>query len=166
MYPGNYATQHPDRAAFIMASTSEAVSYREFEARTNRLAHLLRANDLQRLDHYSIFMENNNRYLECCAAGERAGLYYTCINHYLKGEELSYILDNSESKILIVSQAKLAVAQEALETSTGVSLCLVVDCDVSELPANHRSGLSYAVFSTATDAYPDTPIVDLSLIHI
>ena len=30
MYPGNYATQHPDRAAFIMASTSEAVSYREF----------------------------------------------------------------------------------------------------------------------------------------
>ena len=56
MYPGNYATQHPDRAAFIMASTSEVVSYREFEARTNRLAHLLRANDLQRLDHYSIFM--------------------------------------------------------------------------------------------------------------
>ena len=163
MYPGNHATQHPDRAAFIMASTSEAVSYREFEARTNRLAHLLRANDLQRLDHYSIFMENNNRYLECCAAGERAGLYYTCINHYLKGEELSYILDNSESKVLIVSKAKLAIAQAALESSKGVSLCLVVDCEVSELPANHRSGLSYAVFSTATDAYPDTPIVDESL---
>ena len=43
MYPGKYATQHPDRPAFIMASTGEAVSYREFEARSNRLAHLLRA---------------------------------------------------------------------------------------------------------------------------
>ena len=34
MYPGKYAAQHPDRPAFIMASTGEAVTYREFEART------------------------------------------------------------------------------------------------------------------------------------
>jgi len=99
MYPGSYAQTHPDRAAFIMAGTGEAVSYREFEARSNQLAHLLRDHDLKRLDHFSIFMENNNRYLECCSAGERAGLYYTCINHYLKGEELAYILNNSESRI-------------------------------------------------------------------
>ena len=43
MYPGDYAKQHPDRAAFIMASTGETVTYSEFEARTNQLAHLLRA---------------------------------------------------------------------------------------------------------------------------
>ena len=82
MYPGEYAEQHPDRPAFIMASTGESVSYREFEERSNRLAHLLRAHGLERLDHYSIFMENNDRYLEACAAGERAGLYYTCVNSY------------------------------------------------------------------------------------
>ena len=50
MYPGQYATRHPDRAAFIMASTGEAVSYREYEARSNRLAHLLRSHGLKRLD--------------------------------------------------------------------------------------------------------------------
>ena len=43
MYPGKYASQHPDRPAFIMAKTGEAVSYRDFEARSNGLAHLLRA---------------------------------------------------------------------------------------------------------------------------
>ena len=69
MYPGKYASQHPDRAAFVMASTGETVSYREFEARANRLAHLLRAHGLRRLDHYSIYMENNDRYLEACSAG-------------------------------------------------------------------------------------------------
>jgi len=95
MYPGKYATLNPERPAFIMASTGEAVSYREFEARSNQLAHLLRDQGLKRLDHYSIFMENNSRYMETCAAGERAGLYYTCINHYLKGDELAYILNNS-----------------------------------------------------------------------
>ena len=54
MYPGEYATAHPDRAAFVMASTGESVTYREYEARANRLAHLLRAHGLARLDHYSI----------------------------------------------------------------------------------------------------------------
>ena len=67
-------------------STGETVTYRELEARSNRLAHLFRERGLQRLDHYSIFMENNSRYLEACGAGERSGLYYTCVNSYLTAE--------------------------------------------------------------------------------
>jgi len=34
-------------------------------------------------------MENNNRYLEACGAGERSGLYYTCVNSYLTASELA-----------------------------------------------------------------------------
>ena len=45
-----------------------------------------------------------------CGAGERAGLYYTCINSYLTAEEVAYIVDNSESQVLITSLAKLPVA--------------------------------------------------------
>ena len=97
MYAGKHAQTRANQPAFIMASTGETVSYAELEARTNRLAHLLRAHGLKRLDHYAIFMENNNRYLEACGAGERAGLYYTCVNSYLKADELAYILQNSES---------------------------------------------------------------------
>ena len=103
MYVGKYADINPDRPAFIMASTGESVSYREYDNRTNQLAHLLRELGLNRLDHYAIFMENNNRYLEACGAGERSGLYYTCINSYLKADELAYILNNSESKVVITS---------------------------------------------------------------
>ena len=127
MYPGKYAAQHPDRPAFIMANTGEAVSYRDFEARSNRLAHLLRAQGLKRLDHYAIFMENNNRFLEACSAGYRAGLYFTCINSFLTAEELAYIVNNSESQLLITSRAKLDVAREALKSCPQVKLCLVVD---------------------------------------
>ena len=43
-------------------------------------------------------MENNSRYLEACGAGERSGLYYTCVNSYLTAGELAYILTNSESQ--------------------------------------------------------------------
>lgn len=163
MYPGKYAQQNPDRPAFIMAGTGETVSYRDYEARTNQLAHLLRAQGLNRLDHYSIFMENNNRYLECCGAGERSGLYYTCINHYLKGDELAYILNNSESRVLIVSQDKLAVAREALAACPSIALCLVVGGVATDLPKAGTDGLEFQVFEDAVAPYPTTPIADESL---
>ena len=98
MYTGKHAHLRPLQPAFIMAGSGEAVTYAELEARSNRLAHLLRNRGLKRLDHYAIFMENNGRYLEACGAGERSGLYYTCINSYLTGNELAYILANSESR--------------------------------------------------------------------
>ena len=53
MYPGRHARERAGQAAFIMASTGESVSYAEYEARANRLAHLLRARGLGRLDHYA-----------------------------------------------------------------------------------------------------------------
>src|SRR6185312_8908679 len=127
MYTGKHTRLRPLQPAFIMASTGEAVTYAELEGRSNRLAHLFRQHGLRRLDHYAIFMENNSRYLECCGAGERAGLYFTCVNSYLTPGELAYIVNNSESRILITSTAKLDVAREALRECPKVELCIVVD---------------------------------------
>jgi long-chain acyl-CoA synthetase len=56
-----------------MAQSGEVITYAELDRRSTRLAHVLRAHGLARLDHYAIFMENNARYIECCAAGARAG---------------------------------------------------------------------------------------------
>ena len=109
MYTGKHAYLRPLQPAFIMASTGETVTYRELDARSNRLAHLFRKCGLRRLDHYSIFMENNNRYLEACSAGERSGFYYTCVNSFLTAGELAYILTNSQSRVLITSDRKTHV---------------------------------------------------------
>ena len=106
MYTGKHARLRPLQPAFIMASTGEAVTYVELEARSNRLAHLFRKHGLKRLDHYAIFMENNLPYVECCSASERAGLYYTCINSYLTVPELAYVAYNCCAKVLITSQEK------------------------------------------------------------
>src|SRR5579883_531425 len=155
MYPGSHAKIRPDQPAFVMAQSGEAVTYAELERRTNRLAHLLRATGLRRLDHYSIFMENNARYVECCGAGERAGLYYTCVNSYLTPEELAYILANSESKILITSMAKRGVAVEALAHCPAIERCLVVD--------GPGDGGRVVNLDNATSDRPDTPIPDEAL---
>ena len=105
MYPGQHSVSRPQQVAVIMAETGGTVTYAELEARTNRLAHLLRASGLRRLDHYSIFMENKARYVESCGAGERTGLYFTCVNSHLTPDELAYILNNSDSKVLTTSKA-------------------------------------------------------------
>ena len=155
MYPGTHAKMRADQPAFIMAATGETVSYGELEARTNRLAHFLRSRGLNRLDHYSIFMENNARYLESCGAGERAGLYFTCINSFLKADELAYIINNSESRVLIFSEEKRAVAMEALRQCPKIEVSLVVDG-----PGDGKSTLN---LDEATAGFPATPIADESV---
>jgi long-chain acyl-CoA synthetase len=152
MYPGKQAYLRPLQPAFIMANSGESVSYAELEARSNRLAHLFRKHGMKRLDHYAIYMENNSRYLEACAAGERSGLYYTCVNSYLTGSELAYIVDNSESRILVTSVAKLEVAREALKLCPKIELCIVVD---GESESERIVGLQ-----EATRGLPRTPIAD------
>jgi len=150
MYPGKRAFDRADEPAFIMANTGVVVTFREFEARANRVAHLLADVGLVRLDHFSIFMENNDRYLEVCSAGERSGLYYTCVNSYLKADELAYIVNNSESKVLFTSRALLPVAREALAQCPGVIACFVVGA------GDHDS--VFADFEQATSLYPSTPL--------
>ena len=152
MYPDKYAAKNPERAAFIMASSGQSVSYAEFEMRANRMAHLLCAEGLGQRDHFSIMMENNDRYLEACAAGERTGLYYTCINSYLTADELAYRLDNSESQILITSMLKLGVAIDAVAQSNKVRKVLVVDAGANQLPEGFED------YATACQSFPVTPI--------
>ena len=163
MYPGHHVVEHPERPCFVMAETGEAVTYRDYDERCNRLAHLLRAHGLNRGDHYSVFMENNSRYLETCGAGERAGLYYTCINSHLTADETAYIIDNSESKVLITSAANQAVALDALRQCPKVSLCLIVGGGASAGGGIDRAGVTIDDYQTATSRYVTAPIGDQSL---
>ncbi len=161
MYPGKYAQQFADRPALIMAGSGQTLRYGELEARSNQLAHLLRAQGLQRLGHYAVFMENNLHFVEACIAGERSGLYYTCINAYLQADELAYILNNSESRLLITSAAKLAVARQALADCPGVTLCLVVGGGAA---VEGRAGAARITdYDSALAPCPGTPIADESL---
>src|SRR6516225_9712369 len=155
MYPGFQAKIRPHQPAIIMAQSGETITYAELDRRSKQLAHLLRASGLARLDHYAIFMENNARYIECCSAGERAGLYYTCINSYLTPDEAAYILDNSESKILITSAAKRDVALQAMAQCPRIERCLIAD--------GPGDGARVLNLDDTVGRLPVTPIADESL---
>ncbi len=103
MYPGYWSTRFPDKAAAIHSGTGETVTWRELDDRSNQLAQLFHAMGLRRGDHVAIFMENNLRYFEVVWSALRSGLYLTTVNRYLTTEEAGYIIDNSESQVLITS---------------------------------------------------------------
>jgi long-chain acyl-CoA synthetase len=74
------------------------------------------------------------------------------VNAFLTADELAYILNNSESKLLITSKAKRDVALAALPQCPNVASCLITD--------GPGDGAAIINLDEATDGLPDTPIVD------
>ena len=155
MYPGVHAERHPNQPALIMASSGATLTFAEFEANANRLAHLYRSVGLRRGDHVAMFMENHLRYFETMAAAERSGLYYTCINSFLTAEEVAYILDDCDAKVFITSRAKAEVAVAAASMTPKVKTFLCVDCDVAVGP--------FQPYDAAVAEFPPTLIPDEQL---
>ena len=72
MHPGIHAAEQPEKLAAIDSSTGASMTYAELEARSNRLAQLLRREGLQPGDHVALLLENTPRYLEAAWGAMRA----------------------------------------------------------------------------------------------
>jgi long-chain acyl-CoA synthetase len=155
MYAGDHAKSHPDQPAFIMATSGEVVTYGQFEAAANRLAHLFRDQGLRRRDHVAILMENNPRMLEVEGAAERTGLYYTTINSYLSADEVAYIVNDSEARVFVTSNAKREVAAELPALCPAVERWLMVDAGA---PPE-----GYERYGDVVAQYPAEPVADEQL---
>jgi fatty-acyl-CoA synthase len=127
MYPGKWGKEFPDKPAVVHAVTGATVTYGELNDRSNQMAQLMWDRGLRPGDHVSIFMENNPRYFEVVWAALRSGLYLTTINRYLTGEEAGYILDNSESKVLVTSHYLKEIAAELPRHAPGCTTWLMTD---------------------------------------
>jgi long-chain acyl-CoA synthetase len=95
VYAADQAAEHPDEPALIMAPSGRVVTWAEYEAGANQVAHLLRATGLRKGDHMAIFMENDPAMLLTEAGAERTGLYFTPVNSYLSAEEVAYVVNDS-----------------------------------------------------------------------
>lgn len=151
MHPATHAKTHPDRAAYIMASTGETVTYRQLDERSNQGAQLFRSMGLKTGDVIAILMDNHPRFFEIAWAAQRAGLYYACISSKLTSGEIEYIMTDCEAKVLITSPGVGPVTGELPPLLPGVKLFMV-----GEAKAPYES------FEAARQAMPNTPIADES----
>ena len=149
MHPCHHAKATPDKPAYIMASSGETVTYGELEARSNQIAHAFRALGLQAGDTLAIFAENSARYFEICWAAQRAGLYFVCISSRLTAPEATYIIEDSQARLLIASQGLRSVAEEVL-TLTQLQAYWSIDGQIS----------GYQALETLRAPFPESPIAD------
>src|SRR5947209_13916345 len=91
-----------NRQAIVCGDTH--YTWREFEQRTDALARGLAALGVQRGDRVAVMMLNCHRYLELYYACARMGAVIVPLNIRLARAEIVFILNDSETKVLVVDK--------------------------------------------------------------
>ncbi|HYD44934.1 MAG TPA: AMP-binding protein, partial [Phenylobacterium sp.] len=149
MHPSHHAKTHPNKPAFIMAESGEAVTFAELDARSNQGAHLFRSLGIGPGDPIAIFMENHPRYYEVLWAAQRSGVRYTAISSKLTAGEVEYIIGDSQAKAFFTSAQLMDVAKQAAANLSGVKLFSV---DGADAP--------FEDYIAARAEMPTTPVAD------
>jgi fatty-acyl-CoA synthase len=127
MHPSEHARNTPDKAAYVMSPSGTVVTYAQLDDRSMRGARLLRRWGVNAGDHIAVFMENNHHYLQIIWAAQRAGIIVTPISSHSKVPEVKYILENSDSKVLIISGRMQSLAAELREQARSIAVFAMVN---------------------------------------
>lgn len=114
----------PDRSAFIFEG--KRITWSQADERINRLAHALLDLGAKREDRIAVFSKNCNEYLEAYFACARSATTCTAINYRLSPRELRYVIENSEAKIVIVTDEFLDVFEEIRPHLRTAEHCIVI----------------------------------------
>jgi len=96
------ARKFPGREAVVYGNTR--LTYREFNARINRLAHALMDMGINKGEKVAILLFNCNQYLEAYFALAKIGAIAVPLNFRLHPEELKYIVNDSDAVALILGE--------------------------------------------------------------
>ena len=151
MFPHEFALTTPNKAAIIMGSTGEVITYRQLDEAAIRLSNVLRDAGLNPGDHIALCLENHPRYLEILWGCHYAGLIYTACSSRLTSAELTYILNDCAAQAFITSHYKAEQALDIIDTIPDVHLRLMLDGTVD----------GYDSFEQTLAAASVTPLTDM-----
>lgn len=124
---GDWATRRAflcgDRVALI--DGDRQITYTEFDRRTDRLAHALRASGVRQGDRVAALMINSAAFLETLFATGKLGAVFVPVNFRLAAPEVTYLLGDSGAVAFLWSGmfsavARRACAAEAVQVRTRV----------------------------------------------
>jgi len=77
-------------------------TYREFDAAVNRTANMLRSNGIGKGDVVSLLLPNSAEYVIAYFACWKIGAVAGPVNSLLKRDEIAWVVDNSESRLMLI----------------------------------------------------------------
>ena len=119
-----WAQVHGDRPA-IHDPDGTSHSFAKINATANRLARLFRAHGLGTGDGLALICSNRAEFVEVLAATLRTGMRITPVNWHLTTDEIAYIIQDCEAKV-VVGEARVATVGPATAQCPDVVLKLSV----------------------------------------
>jgi fatty-acyl-CoA synthase len=165
MYIGDHLGRReiysPDKLAIVDAGKNPALrlTYREFNARANRLATWLQTvAGVKKGDRVAILARDGVEHLDCLFACGKIGAVHTAFNWRLHWRELIYLVELSQPKVLIYSD----------DFRDSVALLKAEICDTDHAIGQYLhiegTGIGGSLhFETAFQAMPPTPVLCESL---
>jgi acyl-CoA synthetase (AMP-forming)/AMP-acid ligase II len=99
----------PDRTAIVFEG--KKFSFGQLNERSNRLANALAELGVKKGDIVAILQVNCNHYLEAYYAVAKLGAIFAPLNFRAKADELTYMLNNCEARVLFVGERYLEMVQ-------------------------------------------------------
>ncbi len=150
IYITRSARYYPSLAA--LAFSDRRYSYSEFESRTNRLAQGLVNLGMPKGTHVAIQAANRPEIVETEVACYKGGFVRIPVNARLSTAETIYVLENSETRVLVADAAHMAPVLENLGALPSLECLLCID----RMPGNT---LYYEDFlEQAVDTFPDREV--------
>lgn len=149
---------HPDKTALVFGDKS--LTYSELEAESNRVANALLDLGVKKYDRVAILAHNTVHHvltwLGCC----KIGAVYLAINYLLKGNDISYCINHSESRVFVVEDALHELVTDVLDDMKTVQSFLWSDDMAGQAPPEDR----FRNFETWYKGYPaDEPKANLRI---
>jgi len=120
---------YPDReiASRVDDGSMHRYTYRDFHARVHRLAHVLASLGLEAADRIGTLCWNSWRHLELYFAIPCAGGVIHTLNPRLSSDQLAYIINHAEDRVVFVDSSLLPVLEAIRGDLTTVRRIVVVD---------------------------------------
>ena len=100
----------PDRAAMVFEGRT--ITYGEFSERVNALANALAELGVKKGDMVAMLQVNCPEFIEAYNAAAKLGAIYVPLNFRARKDELSYMLNNCEAKVLFVGERYAEMVME------------------------------------------------------
>jgi long-chain acyl-CoA synthetase len=97
----SHAQQNPQKPALVMNNI--VVTWRELDKKTNALGNTLLQLGVSPGDHIAMLFYNSPEILQVWSAAGKIGVTPVGLNYRFKQDELAYVINNSESKLLLYS---------------------------------------------------------------
>jgi fatty-acyl-CoA synthase len=130
------AYHYPDKKAMIFGDKS--LTYTEMEDECNRVANALRDLGVKKYDRVAILAHNTIHHVLTWFGCSKIGAVYLAVNYMLRGKDISFCINHSESVVFIVEDALYDLVKDVLDEMPTVKTFIWSNQGAGKPPVSDR----------------------------